>query len=61
MTIEIKQICNGCGDTRSLNPDFGSLDLKYLGDLAEVQGWCEVKTNKHLCAKCIKAAISRNS
>lgn len=52
MTIKtvITQMCDGCKETRDLE----------LHESHELGGWRPVKTNRHLCPKCIDKAIGQS-
>lgn len=56
MTIEAKQICDGCGAERELllrNVN-GPVDIQYA---AKTQGWREPRQDQHLCPACIDKAL----
>jgi hypothetical protein len=48
MTLQVIQTCDGCKRQRELKG----------GDTAMTEGWREVSTGKHLCAKCINRALA---
>lgn len=57
MTIEITQMCNGCGDIRTVDTDLVNIMLSDVMKDAEKDGWRKVRANKHLCNKCLDKAI----
>lgn len=56
--IEVIQTCDnkGCGEKRSV-PLRTMEEGRPLSVVAEHGGWREVREGKHLCVKCINAAI----
>lgn len=57
MTIEVKQICDGCGFERvlELRNAHGPIDI---GNASKSGGWREPRQDKHLCSPCIDRALS---
>lgn len=53
--VSIKQICDGCGDSRELDPSH--VKHKSLDQTAQLGGWREIKPDKHICPICINLIL----
>lgn len=55
--IVVKQVCDGCDESRDLDLRTLGGEPRSIEEAARTKGWREVRTNRHLCSGCIEDTI----
>lgn len=58
MSVSIVQTCDGCGQKRYLKVSQTGMH-RNITEASNGEGWRGVEDSKHICPKCIKAALSQ--